>query len=277
VAKGLGVDSMFFPLATLGLLRLCAAGWLTEDFEYRRVVGKESFLLRGRTNRLQEEEEDEDGEMKSMEERRALDPFLIMPSRSVGFKEPGKCWKSWVFRICFLVVIAGIWGISLVMVTPIIGPMRYTTTLFFLGLFYFVSFTVSLFLYAFYFFRGQTTTTLLPCLSSVWYRLYTVLVMGSMLALVIVASIETNKGFNGIYTSWEPQIKQACNRNYGGIFFNGRMLGVEVGERWLRMNNGTKFPKVQVASGNVSMDEEFWMLNFTGYCMGQYDGQIQYS
>lgn len=29
-----GLDGIFFPLAILGLLRICAAPWLTEDFLY---------------------------------------------------------------------------------------------------------------------------------------------------------------------------------------------------------------------------------------------------
>jgi hypothetical protein len=96
--------------------------------------------------------------------------------------------------------------------------------------------------------------------------------MGSMLALVVVASIETNKWPDGIYASWAPPVKRACNRNEEWFLLNGRMLGVEVSAAEPLMYNETSVPVVQVASGNVSMDEEFWMLNFTGYCIGKYDG-----
>jgi hypothetical protein len=34
VAAGLGMDVVFLPLTIIGLLRLCAAAWLTEDFAY---------------------------------------------------------------------------------------------------------------------------------------------------------------------------------------------------------------------------------------------------
>ena len=256
----MGLDMVFFPLAILGLLRLCAATWLADDFEY---VPSDAYRHLHRAMPRCDASD--------------CDPFLIVgPDEGSRFKSPGSSWPSMVFRVFYLSVVGSVWSISLVYVMPGVhsGLVFYaTTTSFLVGLFYLVFTTVSVVLYAYYFLRGQTTTTLLPCLSSLWYKVYTLALFAFMLAVVIIACVETTKGPDGHYRSdwdWGSVVKLDCESRNKWWFvapeltFSGLMSTKKV--------NVQRYSSVEATrlSGNISLAEETYHLyNFTGLCMGQ--------
>ncbi|KAG9194278.1 hypothetical protein G6011_04313 [Alternaria panax] len=267
-AIGFGVDAIFFPLAILGLLRLCAATWLTEDFVYQRDSLRNILTTETAT---QVTTDDNDIELDCPS--KALDPLITTTFKTAGFRDPAHSWRSRFFRCFFLSLLGGVWTLDLLITVPIFGNLYFTTTTFLLDLFYFLFTTVSLILYTFYFFRGQTTTTILPCISSTWYRLYTLLLMSLMIALVVIASIETNKGPTGIYTSVSLETNLAC-ANFDSEWWQlppaaSRWIGFatdeKLGEGWLTKNQAG-LPVTGVKENGSSA--EFWLYNFTGYCVG---------
>lgn len=267
VAIGFGIDAVFFPLAILGLLRLCAAMWLTEDFVYQRdglrnITPTETIVQTHRTLLPK------DSGMELDRQPTALEPLITSPFETAGFKSPAQSWKSHLFRIFFLLLLGGVWTLALLIITPVLGDtLFFTTTTFVLGLFYFVFITVSLILYTFYFIRGQTTTTILPCISSTWYRMYTLLLMGLMVVLIFIASIEMNKSPTGLYTSADLGTDLACadSSQWWQLPPSSRWIGVatdkELDERWLIRNQTSLVVK-------GPQETEFWLYNFTGFCMG---------
>jgi hypothetical protein len=269
---GFGVDTIFFPLAILGLVRLCAATWLTEDFVYREDGLRDTSSTETATQAHQRTTT-KDNDIDLDDHSRALDPLIPMPSKTAGFRSPSDSWRSRFFRIFFLLLIGGFWTMALLLTTPVLGGRYFSATTFLLSLFYLSFATVSLVLYTFYFVRGQTTTTILPCISSMWYRLYILLLMGLMMTLMVIASIETNRSPTGVYASVDLGNKLACaNVNeWYELPLHSRWMGLavdkELEERWLTRNL-TSLP-VKGIPGTGS--QNFWLYNFTGYCMGDFN------
>jgi hypothetical protein len=275
-AIGFGVDTVFFPLAILGLLRLCAAPWLTEDFVYQgdglRNTPTTETATQAHRNILTK-----DNDIELDDSSRVLDPLITTTFETAGFKSPAHSWRSRFFRIFFLLLLGGVWVMALLIAFPLLGEtLLYTTTTFLLGVFYVVFIGVSLVLYAIYFFRGQTTITVLPCISSTWYRIYTLLLMGFMLALIIIASIEMNKDPAGRYTSADLGVRLACQDS--SLFWRspsgnpdswaGVATNKKLEENGLT-NNQTGLPVKRLQeTGPGSTD--YWLYNFTGYCLGDF-------
>lgn len=268
----MGVDSIFFPLAIIGLLRLCAAFWLTDDFAYAlrndiqlKPLPRTSKIVDGRKVQL-------------VDSADMLDP-LIAASLSTHYFKSTSYWPSWIFRAFFLLVLAGVWFISFTSVAPftVVGVNIYwdsyfTTTSFLAAIFYFILLTISTILYAYYFIRGFTTSTVLPYISSTWYRLYTLFIMAFAIILIIIASIETNKFPGGSYTSMSLPIGQAkcASRNdiwtigTGDTSFFGFTSSID-----LAKSNDSGYAWTPAFKNN-SFGNQFLVYNFSGYCIGKF-------
>jgi len=57
-----------------------------------------------------------------------------------------------------------------------------------------------------YFIRGESTTTVIPCLTSTWYKAYTGSIILIIVVMIIIAAIETRKTQCGDYTSYPPRL-----------------------------------------------------------------------
>jgi hypothetical protein len=69
-------------------------------------------------------------------------------------------------------------------------------------LFYAFFLACSVILYGVYFLRGRSTNSIIPCHNTVWYKIYTGMVMAFMAVLVILACLETRKTPCGVYTTY---------------------------------------------------------------------------
>ncbi|PVI04968.1 hypothetical protein DM02DRAFT_585181 [Periconia macrospinosa] len=267
----MGVDMIFLPLSILGLLRLCAATWLTEDFMYASHDDKMGEVVPQRSPTIITIN---NSNTRFTNSHRALDPFPITPLQArARFKSPSS-WSSRTFRGTYLLIIGGVWAISLMDFMPgvYLSFTFLTTTSFLAGLFYFIFLTVSIILYTFYFVRDQTTTTIIPCISKKWYKIYTLLIMGFALVLIVVASIETNKDPYGSYVNSPPVMQVKCGYLsekwvFGSPYsaFFGLASRVESIQNWIGQNY-LSLPVERVS--NKSLEERYWIYNFTGYCVG---------
>lgn len=264
----LGVDTTFYPLAVLGLLRLCAAAWLTEDFVYANM---ENILV---SPVVQRPEVKGDG-IPLMESPSSYDPWLEAPSHPTArYKSPSTSWRSRFFRTFFFVCVAGCWAIAFGMVVPTSKDSLFTTTSFVVGSFYFLLFMFSTIIYGIYFFRGKTTSTTIPCIRSMWYKIYSCLMVVAIVLVIIVAAIETNKAPNGMYTSAAPVIDLDC-RSLSTWYLMMQDHGFQgfftpFGGYYTRF--GKSFFGTEVAPANMttsSHDQSNWLYSFTGYCVGR--------
>jgi hypothetical protein len=272
----MGVDMVFYPLSVLGLLRLCAATWLTEDFLFH---SKNDVSSKASWSRLSPLAIDDHG-IPSTELQEALDPFLITPfEQNVRFKHPRISRRSRLFRTFYLVILLGLWGLSFIYLSPGFPEkfIQFTATGFLVALFYFLLLTFSITLYAFYFYHGQTTTTVIPCSSRMWYKLYTLILISYMFVLVIVAAIETNKVPDGYYSSLSVLSGIECSSSRSWWLFppNSTFYGFawHVEKNYSKpstMNYSTIVAKEIYGNSSFSEEEfEYRLYNFTGYCVGQ--------
>lgn len=284
-AKFIGLDMIYFPLAILGLLRLCAALWLTDDFEYHRFprAASQGFSLRKTfTPQGYKSVNNTENEIELLDTNIGMDPFLTTaPVLSGGFKTPGSSWPSRIFRFCYLLIFGGVWVVSFMNIMPVFkakpDPSEQegtTTTAFFLTLFYLFFLTVSMATYSYYFVLGRTNTTVLPCIASTWYKVYTHLVMIFMVIIIVIASIETNKGYNGLYTSGAPSVALDCAdlTSWWTVLPNSAVSGLASDQKHMSSaagNNYSGIPVGQLPGNGADFEESYWLYNFTGYCKGR--------
>ena len=101
-------------------------------------------------------------------------------------------------------------------------------------------------------------------------RVYTLLVMSFMSALIVVASIETNKRPDGIYTSKSLPGRLKCNHFQEWLPFTSN----EVFSRIASKANILTWERASIVGVSVNeplLGESYWLYNFTGYCVGRVD------
>lgn len=261
----MGVDMIFLPLSILGLLRLCAATWISEDFVYALHGDGISSTVT------------DNFDLRYTNSQSSFEQFLITPRKAPARFKPPSFWLSRIFRGTYLLIIGGVWGIALTSAIPgiVSNFAAYTTTSLLIGIFYFVFLTVSFIVYAFYFIRDQTTTTVLPCISTKWYKTYTFFLLGFTLVLVVIASIETNKDPYGVYVTVPPPVPIKCG--YLAKFAlvgspYSRFFGLASDVVVNSTSTGQEFSNIPVGRlSNTSMEERYWINNFTGYCVGGFN------
>jgi len=177
-------------------------------------------------------------------------------------------WQSLLFRAAFPII-----GLLLLCIFYLFPPggtggltLQMTFSSFILILFYIFFLFASSIIYTLYFIRGPTTTTILPCVSSGWYQIYTILLLALMLVLVIVTSIETRMTSCGYYGTW-PSSWDEClevqvvagNNATGGVF--GLVV---MGETFTPAFNTSGVPgnqmSVVVFNGNVLLMDQSWVF-----------------
>jgi hypothetical protein len=207
------IGSLFSPLTILGLLRLVACFWLTEDFIYINCEEVQTTIARLNTETEQEQEQIE----LVPKHIRAHKPATIInepldlskASRGENYRSPNT-WPSWLFRTLFLLVIMGLTILCTINLIPAFSRnISYTTTIFGILLFYEIFLVVTFIVLGYYFIRSRNKTTVLPCTSSLWYQVYTSTLFISMLVLIIIASLESWKSPCGFYTTY-PSNSMLC-------------------------------------------------------------------
>ncbi|RFU31610.1 hypothetical protein B7463_g4748, partial [Scytalidium lignicola] len=175
----MAVDIIFFPLACIGLLRLCSSFWLSDDFAYSADNVPQLTGLGGR--------------------RLSLDSLLDCPSSALPSRfRKTSFWPSRLFRIIFYLPILGICVMAILFM---FNGGEFTATVFVAVVFYILWLTATGVIFSYYFVRGHTTTTVIPCITSAWYKVYTGIIMGLAVVLIIISCIETRVTPCGKYTS----------------------------------------------------------------------------
>jgi hypothetical protein len=112
---------------------------------------------------------------------------------------------SRLFRDLYFALLLGLWALFGIWVcfrvsTPDV-ILLYTSSSLVNGLFHFIFLTFTIIICGFYFVRGQTTSTILPCVSHLLYKVCSVLLVLFMTTTFILSAVETNRKTCGGYTS----------------------------------------------------------------------------
>lgn len=182
------VSGLFIPIALCGLLRLFPARWLTDDYDYT-VFGDDRIQLYSEAAGTSFRGDTLRHSMDSLIERPG--DVVRPPTDAIYSATPslGRSWLSVAFKICYIIPFLCSWTLAFLFITPWIStvntPGVWSTTSYMLGLFYMAVLTPTILIYLFYWIRGDSNT-LLPCISSIWYKVY------STFILTYVSAIKTS-------------------------------------------------------------------------------------
>lgn len=263
------VDFTFGPLAVLGLLRLLASPWLSDDFSYTSTTcGTSESTL----------------EIRQIEKQHRMSWDSLLQDRQsyapIGIRyRPGSYWPSRLFRLLFLSILAALWALALCWAlipdkTLARGYLvEYTATSFALAVFYFITFTTTMMTYAWYSIQDQTTSTILPCVSLLWFKAYAIFWSLSAALLVTLAAIETYKTPCGIYTTVDIKISGfICSSDTVKVDVNSDTAGA-----LKTFGLASQLDWDQKETGLSAQPGVFWVLNFTGTCLGEFHNMTQWT
>lgn len=266
--ENIAINTIFFPLAMLGLLRLFAAPWLTDDYFYAELEERNPIPMLKRTPSLPKSE---------------TTPYLLSETRTTSYMglldpaddntstrfHPVSSWRGRLFRFIFLIPVAFLWVMTLLFIIPTGdngGVVYLSPTLLLVNILYLLFLTVTLVTYIYYFVRGPSATTVIPCIVSTWYQIYNAVLIVLILVLVIVSSVETRKTACGTYTTWPLSRTGNDEAMCGGVYLNSSMAEAPF---------GIATPFRPGLNGTLLPHGEYTIVDFDGLCLG-IEGASQY-
>ncbi|CAG8956588.1 hypothetical protein HYFRA_00003977 [Hymenoscyphus fraxineus] len=200
----ISLATVFFTLAVVGLLRLPAAYWISDEgsfVDYHSQIRREFTSM---DDRACEHPKSETGcstlhTRKNNFEKPCPDTLLVF--------HPQNNWRTWSVKIPFLTFILTItiFIISTPLATsrwlPIAELVSMSVTGIVMSAAYSLLMTSMFLVIGFYTFRKESTTTIIPCIQHLWYKIYTLVVFVAFLAVIVLAALETRKSSCGVYTT----------------------------------------------------------------------------
>ena len=169
-ANSIALDYVFVPLAIVGLFRLVPAFWLANDYSFANIEivnnpTVETELVQNNSN--------------ATDDKSKLDTTLTFSLHSgvTGMVDedcfiPSKSWRGISVRALFFIPLLFILILITYYSTPQSGTAWTTTTLL-VSLFYLILLSVGVVIFFAYTFRLTSPSTIIPCASSIWYKIYT--------------------------------------------------------------------------------------------------------
>ncbi|KAK7751228.1 hypothetical protein SLS62_006773 [Diatrype stigma] len=271
--RSVSLETVFFPLSIFGLARLLPALWLTAEFDFAPLplpddLPPQAFAgeaaLRCRKNSID-----------SLIEPVGIEDHYYgqQPAEEDGRFRPTSFWGSRALRSLFCLLILLLLVKGAMNVSPMGTPFTSTTS-FAIGVFYNFLLAASLVILGYHFVRNSADSTIIPCISSLWYKCYTVLVMTAMVLLIVLAAIETRKTPCGLYTTFPGYMGDSiCMLDYP-VVVPVEPRGVDYmvwgyGQFGIATNLtlGTAQADLKLGEGEFLVDE------FTGTCLGHFTKQ----
>jgi hypothetical protein len=193
------IAGLFIPLAIGSLFRLPAALWLSNDFGYDTAIDESKNLVleftRTRSKGYRQLTDDEmrpggTGQIDYSEYNHLLRPQKYIPAI--------------LFRAALLIFIAAlIFGFGLGHILSQSRGMSesFNASKLSIHVTYLVMLVVLCLLCLWYFFRGYATTTLIPCVNSLWYTIFTVFWYCLVIVAFVINSLEMRRTSCGVYTT----------------------------------------------------------------------------
>jgi hypothetical protein len=232
---GQGLPNVFIPIAILGLMRLPAALWLSDDYGYLEVAqtaGDSGRNAAETSAATMEEVGDRLLELEPRTSKRAnatttttivsplsttlsnLSKITTTDKRRLHFSHSS---LGLVYRIWWFLSITGLLSAAAVSTSHLIWgnprSFRYISLSHLLtNILYFVISTACVLITSTYIFLGRTTSTLIPCIHATWYKVFTVVLAAMGLVVVLVAALETRQLYNGDLSTL-PEFQ--CNKTAG--------------------------------------------------------------
>jgi hypothetical protein len=232
---GQGLPNVFIPIAILGLMRLPAALWLSDDYGYLDVAQKAGNSGRNAAETPAATMEDAGDYLLELEPRaskrsNATTTTTIVSPLSIALSNLSKITTTdkrrlrsghsplgLVYRIWWFLSIAGLLSGAAVSTSHLLweNPHSFpyiSLSHLLISILYFVISTATVLMTSTYIFLGRTTSTLIPCIHATWYKVFTVVLAAMGLVVVVVSALETRQLYNGDLSSL-PEFQ--CNNKTG--------------------------------------------------------------
>ena len=164
----LAIDSLFVLLAAMGLIRLLAALWLLEEFKYSYDQAK---YERG----------------AQIQNRAGSE---VLSDLKYTDTWPSRVFRLFIFVSLLLAFIMRLFNLGL---WRGYTSYRLTVTLLLANLYYMFWLAGTAFIFAFYFLRGRIDSTIIPCILSAWYKIYSAFLTLATVVLVVRIAPETQQ------------------------------------------------------------------------------------
>jgi hypothetical protein len=258
--------TIFFPLAVFGLMRLPTAPWITEDYRYAdyHTIAESSRPLPDDHSALL-------GQAPLLPKARTLMSMgMVEPYYSIdGCFHPFKSWRGFAVRIGFIIPLFLLLILCIIYTLPasILSPSEtgfFTVSNFLLALFFLFLLSATVCVFTFYFFIHTSTssTTVIPCLTSMWYKIYTILLFLLMFVLFLVSALETRTSPCGQYTTIPKYMDTIlCD---GGFYLSPNNTFWFVGVVYRNSS-------IVDAAVDSSRNSSLMMIPFQGFCQWRGD------
>ncbi|KAH8659215.1 hypothetical protein BGZ60DRAFT_414823 [Tricladium varicosporioides] len=257
------ISNIFYPLALIGVVRLPAAYWLSDDHSYTNVHSEETERLLVTT---------------SLEERAEFTLRMAKTSALLGHGDHGKPydahprngWRARLVRGFYLVVLIGLAATSFRYVAPFSRFITLSVTAYIEALLYCFTLFSTITICGFYVFKHKTDTTIIPCIQSTWYKIHTGFVFLAAITVFCLAAIETRKEPCGIFTTYQGNTFANC-RN--GLYLSSRVMEDPI-DKTIRTPTSNDHPDHVYLNGfyqGVSRENgtSIELKAFTGWCKGK--------
>ncbi|CAN9374098.1 unnamed protein product [Alternaria alternata] len=204
--NNINLATVFLPLALLGLIRLPSALWITDGFAYNHYDVNLS---------------NERGSQFTTTTKTGYHELITVPlsgddtsqwppptSDDISYAEfrPRTSIHGYVVRIIFLTPILGMAGFTAFFTYWLLKDGGYITGTGLFSLMLWFTFSLgSAFVFILNIARAQDRTTVVPGVSTLWYRIYSAILFLLMLALFITATIETKETWCGKVTIFNEE------------------------------------------------------------------------
>jgi hypothetical protein len=200
----IALDSLFYPLAILGLVRLPAAFWLVDEKTYHNYDSPSSFPI-------------SDVPFASKIEQSTLS-LLTSPDNidQERYRPPwgkvGILVRAFFMAVLLTLSFTSCW--ELIPHPSATLTHHYSLTAYAITLLNIYLLVVTIAIMAISITRGASTT-IIPCISKWWYKLYTLSLFAAILGCFIIAALETRKTPCGQFTSFPSQFDtRTCARSF---------------------------------------------------------------
>jgi hypothetical protein len=192
----LKLAGVFTPLGCLGLMRLPAAFWLSSDYGYMNYSSSPAVPLIVETA------------LEKMVSDNVLKVHVSDHQLNMTVQDrllPPHCWQGILYRIFWLLTVWAILGVSAVDCThlwwhyPPSLPYESSSGLLFNAM-YLVLTVATILINSFYVVTGKATSTIIPCIHAIWYKIFTLAFMITALVCAVFAALETRFRLDGVAT-----------------------------------------------------------------------------
>jgi hypothetical protein len=230
-----GLSNVFIPIGILGLMRLPAALWLSDDYGYLDIaqIADDSGRNAAETSAVMTEEVgDRLLELAPRTSKRAnathtttiVSPLSTTLSNLSEITTTDKrrlhsnhSPRGLAYRVWWFLSITGLLSFAAVSTSHLIWgnsqSFRYISLSHLLtDILYFVLSAASVLITSTYIFLGRTTSTLIPWIHATWYKMFTMVLAALGLVIVLVSALETRQLYNGNLSTL-PEFQ--CNKTTG--------------------------------------------------------------